>query len=62
MELQLVIDSLLVRKSTIEETLRKRQNNERDFSSWRFEPTQELEGRLKEIENTLNMLNVYNKT
>lgn len=61
MELQLLIDTLLARKATIEETLEKRQNHEQDFSSWRYESTEELEGRLKEINNTLNMLNKYCK-
>ncbi len=58
---QYIISALIVRKTTIEETLLKRQKNEHDFSSWRLEDTKELDGRLKEINNTIDMFHAYSK-
>lgn len=54
--IQSVIGSLFARKVTLESSLEMRKNHKQDHSSWSFCKTEELEGRLSEVNNTLRML------
>jgi hypothetical protein len=51
-----IIECLKARKTTIEQELNKRENNEQSFSDWKHYPTEQLSGRLSEINNTLDMM------
>jgi len=55
------INCLQARKETLTESLQFRENRKQDFSSWRFNSKEELEGRLSEVKNTLDMLKVHLK-
>lgn len=50
-------ECLEARKRTIESHLENRKNHKLDFSDWGCYDKKELEGRLDEINNTLNMIN-----
>ena len=53
-----LLECLQARKITLQQALKHRENRENDFTAWRLEPTEELKGRLLEVENTLSMLGV----
>ncbi len=58
MKLRDFIGCLQAREKTLTKSLSCRKNRKQDFSSWRFNSTEELGGRLSEVKNTLNMIEV----
>ncbi|PLR99589.1 hypothetical protein [Bacillus sp. T33-2] len=56
MDISPIIETLKARATTIRDTINLRQTTEPDESSWKYSTTEELYGRLLEIQNTLAML------